>query len=206
MDVPGFMTVGLKIFVVDTGPLITLAAAGSLDYLLYVEGAEIVIPDAVLYEATHDASRLGAVDILAWAQANRDRVEFAPTQAYRLFDAARIADPGVRQPNLGEQAAVEVIEQPGRLEADEHGVLLCEESAVLRRVIVRDRERIVEISTTDFLRILEQEGRIQSVDAVLEMALAAGRKPGAKAHLESKSPEIRDAIHALVRRPDSGIT
>ncbi len=47
----------LKLFVVDTGPLITLAAAQSLDYLLYVD-ADVVIPDAVLYEATHDAARL----------------------------------------------------------------------------------------------------------------------------------------------------
>ena len=47
----------LKIFVVDTGPLITLAVARSLDYLLYVN-ADIVIPDAVLHEATFDAARL----------------------------------------------------------------------------------------------------------------------------------------------------
>ena len=40
----------LKLFVVDTGPLITLAAAQSLDYLLYVN-ADVVIPDAVLHEA-----------------------------------------------------------------------------------------------------------------------------------------------------------
>jgi hypothetical protein len=41
------------------GPLITLAAANARDYLLYVQ-ADIVISDAVLYEATHDAARLGA--------------------------------------------------------------------------------------------------------------------------------------------------
>lgn len=191
----------LKIFVVDTGPLITLAAARSLDYLMYVEQADVVIPDAVLYEATHDASRLGAEDILAWAQDHRDRVEFAPTQAYRLFDAARQTDPGVRQPNLGEQAAVEVIEQPGRLGPNERGVLLCEESAILRRVTVRDRERIVAISTTDFLRILEQEQRIQSADAVLNMALEAGRAASAKEHLSSHTTTVRDAIAEMVRRP-----
>ncbi len=191
----------LKIFVVDTGPLITLAAARSLDYLLNVDGADLIVPDAVLYEATHDASRLGADDILSWAQANRDRVEFAPTQAYRLFDAARQTDPGVRQPNLGEQAAVEVIEQPGRLDGDERGVLLCEESAILRRVTVQDREKIIAISTTDFLRILEREGRIQSADAVLAMALDAGRTPGRREHLPGHPADIQDAVQALVRKP-----
>lgn len=46
----------LKIFVVDTEPLITLAVAGSLDYLTYVN-ADVIIPDAVLHEATRDAVR-----------------------------------------------------------------------------------------------------------------------------------------------------
>jgi hypothetical protein len=45
------MSHSLKLFVIDTGPLITLAVANALDYLLYVQ-ADIVIPDAVLYEAT----------------------------------------------------------------------------------------------------------------------------------------------------------
>ena len=57
------MSRNLKIFVVDTGPLITLAAARSLDYLLYVD-ADVIIPDAVLHEATRDAARLGAQDII----------------------------------------------------------------------------------------------------------------------------------------------
>src|ERR1700724_3984147 len=57
----------LKIFVVDTGPLITLAVAQSLDYLLFVD-ADIVIPDAVLHEATYDAARLGAQDIIEWVK------------------------------------------------------------------------------------------------------------------------------------------
>lgn len=48
------MSRSLKLFVVDTGPLITLAVAQSLDYLLFVN-ADLVIPDAVLHEATRDA-------------------------------------------------------------------------------------------------------------------------------------------------------
>ena len=72
----------IKLLVVDTSPLITLAAANSLDVLLYVENAELIIPDAVLYEATHDASRLGAADIIAWVKANRRRIEVAPTNSY----------------------------------------------------------------------------------------------------------------------------
>ena len=191
----------LAIFIVDTGPLITLAAAGALDYLLYVEGADIVIPDAVLYEATHDASRLGAADILNWATERRERVEFAPTQTYSLFDAARRVLPGARQPNLGEQAAVEVIEQPGRLGPGERGVLLCEESAVLKRISVLDPDQIVAISTMDLLRTLELEGRIQSADAVRGWALETGRVASEKEYLPSHSDGVREAIRELVRKP-----
>jgi hypothetical protein len=168
------MSRDLKLFVVDTGPLITLAAAGSLDYLLFID-ADVVLPDAVLYEATRDAARLGAQDIIDWVKAHRDHVEIAATKAYERHDLARLAAPSLREPDLGERAAVEVIEEPDRLHGDERGLLLCEESAVLKRVVVRDRQRIVEISTLDFLRILEAEQRIQSAEQVFELAALAGR-------------------------------
>jgi len=168
------MSRDLKLFVVDTGPLITLAAAQSLDYLLYVD-ADIVVPDAVLHEATFDAARLGAQDIINWVKANRAHIEIAPTKAYEIFDAARVSLPSLREPDLGERAAVEVIEEPDRLQGNERGLLLCEETAVLKRVVVRDRERIVEISTLDFLNILEAERRIQSAEQVFELAAHAGR-------------------------------
>jgi predicted nucleic acid-binding protein len=72
------MSRDLKIFVVDTRPLITLAAAQSLDYLFFVD-AEVVIPDAVLHEAAFDAARLGAQDIIDWAKLHRSRIEIAPS-------------------------------------------------------------------------------------------------------------------------------
>ena len=77
----------LKIFVVDTGPLITLAVAQSLDYLMYVD-ADVVIPDAVLHEATRDAARLGAQDIIDWVKAHRAQIDIAATKAYEVYDAA----------------------------------------------------------------------------------------------------------------------
>ena len=104
----------VKLFVIDTGPLITLAVADSLDYLLYVQ-ADIVIPDAVLYEATHDAAKLGAQDILEWVKAHRTRIELAPTKAYAIFEAARASMPNLKEPGLGERAAVELIDEPDRL-------------------------------------------------------------------------------------------
>lgn len=71
----------VKLIVLDTGPLITLAAADSLDYLLY-PGVPVYLPDAVLCEATHDGDALGATEILAWAQGNSDVVRTVSTQAF----------------------------------------------------------------------------------------------------------------------------
>ena len=189
----------LKIFVVDIGPLITLAVAQSLDYLLFVQ-ADVVVPDAVLHEATFDAACLGAQDIIDWFKAHRTQVEVAPTKAYQVFDAARANIPNLREPDLGERAAVEVIEEPDRLRGDERGVLLCEETAVLRRVVVRDRDRIVELSTLDFLRILEAEQRIQSAEQVFELAEKAGRLASRAERLPAHDDATRSAIRGLVKR------
>jgi hypothetical protein len=194
------MSRDLKLFVVDTGPLITLAVAESLDYLLYVD-VDVVIPDAVLHEATRDANRLGAQDIIDWAKAHRAHVEIAPTKAYEIFDAARATMPNLREPDLGERAAVEVIEEPDRLLGDERGLLLCEETAVFKRVVVRDRERIVELSTLDFLRILEAEQRIQSAEQVFELAAKAGRFPSRAEKMGAHDEATRAAIKRLVKHP-----
>ncbi len=78
-----------RLIVMDTAPLITLAVAESLDFLLY-PGIPVAIPDAVLYEATRDASKLGATDILGWAKAHYDLVGIAPTNVYVVFTAARL--------------------------------------------------------------------------------------------------------------------
>lgn len=196
------MSRNLKLFVVDTGPLITLAVAESLDYLRYVD-ADIVIPDAVLHEATQDAARMGAQDIIDWVKAHRAHVEIAPTRAYAVFDAARATIPNLREPDLGERAAVEVIEEPDRLLGTERGVLLCEETAVFRRVVVRDRERIVEISTLDFLRILEAEQCIQSAEQVFERAARAGRFPSRTEKMGAHDEATRRAIQGLVKRQPS---
>jgi hypothetical protein len=84
--------VRVSLFVLDTGPLITLAAADSLDYLLY-PNAPVVIPDAVFYEATRDSAKLGAQSIIDWVKAHHVLIEIAVTNTYVNFDAARTVIP-----------------------------------------------------------------------------------------------------------------
>lgn len=187
----------IKIFVLDTSPLITLAAADSLDYLLFVQ-ADIIIPDAVLHEATRDISRLGAQQIIEWAKINHNRIEIAPTQAYAIYDMAREVSPNLKQPNLGEAAAVEVVEEPGRLNEGEIAILLCEETNVLHRVIVQDRRKIVEISTLDYLRLLEENRKIQSADYVFQRAEELGRQPSRKEKFPELPKEVREAVQQTI--------
>jgi hypothetical protein len=70
---------------------------------------------------------------------------------------------------------------------------------VLRRVVVRDRERIVELSTLDFLRVLEAERRIQSADQTFRRAEEAGRSPSRVLRMNAQDEATREAIRALVR-------
>ena len=53
------MAIEVVIIVTDLPPLITLAAAKNLDYLLYPD-LPVIIPDAVFREATAAAGKLGA--------------------------------------------------------------------------------------------------------------------------------------------------
>ncbi len=86
------------------------------------------------------------------------------------------------------------------MQGAERGLLLCEETAVLKRVTVRDRDRIVEISTLDFLRILEAEKRIQSAEQVFELAAQAGRLASRVEKLNAHNEATRTAVQELVRR------
>jgi hypothetical protein len=194
-----------KLLIVDAGPLITLAAAASLDYLLYVNGA-VIIPDAVFFEATRDASRLGASIIVEWVNANLDRVHIAPTNAFAAFTRDYEAGEIERQFDLGEQAAVEYARHHVHLEPSERAVLLSEDRKVTGLRLAREEASRAIINTMrDFLLTLERIGRINSADAVYDAVVQAGRTPSRRELLEQHDPMLRDAIARLLGRiePDA---
>ena len=65
------MAIEVALIVLDTPPLITLAAAQRLEYLLY-PNLPVIIPDAVFYEATRQTDRLAAQEILLWHRERQD--------------------------------------------------------------------------------------------------------------------------------------
>ena len=106
---PGFVTmVDIGIVVTDARrPLISLAAAQSLDYLLY-PALPLIIPDAVFHEATASAGKLGAQEILDWYRANLTAVRIEPTAIFLDEITLREGDGRRLSRDLGERAALEV--------------------------------------------------------------------------------------------------
>jgi hypothetical protein len=191
-----------KLIVSDTGPLITLAVANSLDYLLY-PGIPVYLPDAVLYEATVNSAALGAANIASWVQAHAEQVRPIATEAYANFQTLRDQNPTHRQRDLGEQAALEAIRYGIVLATSERAILITEDDRVARGaflILAEDRERVIPITTRDFLVGLETAGRINSADEVYKLAEDAGRTPSRSTALDAQHEEARKMVETLLRR------
>lgn len=189
------MAVEIKIIVADAAPLISLAAAKSLDYLLY-PALPVIIPDAVFHEATASAGKLGAQEILDWYRAHFDDVRIEPTAIFLDEMTLREQDGRRLARDLGERAALEVI-RSYPLAAAERALLLIDDRDA-ERLIVVDPAKLIPLTTWDYLQQLEIAQRIQSADAVIEAVRAAGRNPPDRNLWSGHDPEIRDAVKAAL--------
>lgn len=192
----------LALLVLDTGPLITLAAADSLDYLL-LPGLPVSIPDAVFYEATQDSARLGAQAILEWVQARGEAVRVLPTEAFANFLALLALRPGHRERDLGERAALEALRDVMPLAAVGRALLVTEDDRVLRQGGWHADEpgAPVMLTTRDFLLACEDERRINSTDEVYRRAEDAGRLASRRQAAQRSHEEAMAALRAVPRRP-----
>ncbi len=191
------MTVSVTIIVTDAPPLITLATARSLDYLLY-PALPIIIPDAVFYEATSATGKLGAQAILDWYHEHRDKVRVEPTEAFQ--DALTLAAlrGGRLARNTGEKAAVEVVRKYPLLPA-ERALLLTDDKDV-ERITIGNPAQLILMTTWDYLCQLEEAERIPSAAAVFELVYKAGRNPPKSEPWGRHDPEIREAVRAVMEQ------
>jgi hypothetical protein len=179
-----------------------LAIGDALDYLFY-PNIPVYIPDAVLHEATIKNKALGAESILAWAQEHTDNVHMVATQAYADFNTMRDISPGHRERDLGERAAIETIRYVVKLEPDERAVLITEDDWTLRGPYIiapGDRERVIPITTYDFLLGLEKVGRINSTNEVYRRIEEAGRDASRVSMLDEQGDLARDAVTAMLKK------
>ncbi|MBX9908282.1 MAG: hypothetical protein K2Z25_06170 [Beijerinckiaceae bacterium] len=193
------MALEIRLLVADAAPLITLAAARSLSYLLY-PGIPVVIPDAVFHEATASSGKLGAEEIIDWYRMNVDHVRIEPTVAFQ--DATILASrAGRRLPrDLGERAALEIVRETSLLDGPADRALLLSDDRDVERLVVIDKERLILLTTGDFLRQLEAAQRIQSADHVLALVREAGRTPSERGLWDQHDPQIKDAVRSLLEQ------
>ena len=135
-------------------------------------------------------------------QAHGESVRLIVTETYANFLALRERDPAARQRNLGEQAAIEAIRFGLQLATDERAVLITEDDRVVRGsviILAEDRERIIPITTRDFLIGLQAAGRINSADEVYRMAEDAGRHASRVTALTLQHERAQLAVGNLLR-------
>lgn len=191
------MAVDVRLIVTDAPPLITLAVAKSLDYLLY-PGLPVLIPDAVFHEATAAAGKLGAQEILDWYRAHAETVRVEPTEIFQ--DEISLREITGRKParDVGERAALELIRNLPMMPG-ERALLLSDDRDAERLVIV-DPEKLILLTTWDFLRQLEEAQRIQSADAIMAAVRDAGRNPPERDLWSRHDPEVREAVRSILAK------
>ena len=195
-----------KLIVMDTGPLITLAAADSLDYLIY-PGLPVYVPDAVVFEATRDADAIGSAAILDWLQKRSDDVRTLSTDVFMAYVRQAEARPtdGTgprREKDLGERAAIEAIQDAVHLRENERALLMSEDDRALRRIVLAGSElleRLIPLTTRDFLDSLESARRIQSADEVYRRAQDAGRHASRLTLLDRQHRQAVDAVRTALK-------
>jgi hypothetical protein len=184
----------LGLIVTDASPLITLAAADSLECLT-MPNLHVIIPDMVYFEVTQDLAKTGAEDVVQWARKHQGQVEIAPTSVFSEFQIIRLADSRARSNGRGEQSALEVLDaainQNPKLEA----ILLFEDNDIrTRRYMLALPERVTAISTGDLLYELEFAGYIQSSDYILDIAAIKERNIEAQ-----REPQMSEHSRIILR-------
>lgn len=161
----------VSLIVTDSGPLITLAIAGSLD-VLFLPKLPVIVPDMVRHEVIQDLSKPGAALVAEWIRLNDPhKLTVGTTEVFEEFMLLRSINPATKTKNRGEQAAAEVL---GReLDSQDFGaVLLFEDSAVRKsNFLTRLPDCVVVTSTSEFLFGLESRGLLQNAQSILDKAV-----------------------------------
>lgn len=181
------------IIVPDSSPLITLAAAKSLDALLK-PGLDVKIPDGVYWEATRHREMLGAAELIDWMAANEDRVQVSVTHEHALR-REEIEAHVKRIKDHGERCALEVVERLAEQNPARQSILIYEDGDVTLLSIV-NTDKISVLTTASFLDTLEKNHLIQSADHILDEAIAEGR---------NEKIRVRNAMHANFLSQRGGI-
>lgn len=161
----------ISLIVTDSGPLITLAIAGSLD-ALFLPKLPVIVPDMVRHEVIQDLSKPGAALVAEWIRFNDPhKLTVRPTEVFEEFMLLKSINPATKTKNRGEQAAAEIL---GReLDGQDFGAVLLFEDSAVRKVnfLTRLPDCVVVTSTSEFLFGLESRGLLLNAQSILDKAV-----------------------------------
>lgn len=160
-----------SLIITDSGPLITLAIAGSLD-VLFLPNLPVIVPDMVRHEVIQDLSKPGAQLVAQWIRSNEPhRLAVSPTEVYEEFMLLKSMNPATKTRNRGEQAAAEVLGK--ELENKDFGAILLFEDSAVRKTnfLTRLPDCVVVASTSEYLFGLESRNLLPSAQAILDQAV-----------------------------------
>lgn len=175
-----FTRLPVTLVLADSGPLISLAAAGRLD-LLDSFDRPVRIVDVVKAECLRYPDKIGGSVLKEWfdnLDGSRYAIENTPLLDDWLDAVQAEADGDQSRPSdqLGDAALSLAISRFTQPNADAEVVLLLlEDSAYGDNTLRINHPEVYALSTRAFLKTLQNFGRIQSADAVLADILAAGR-------------------------------
>ena len=184
----------LDIIITDTGPLITLALAKSLNTLA-LPRLRLIIPDVVMFEATRNQTLPGAQEIIEFTYLNADIVTQQATVTAREYQA--LLEAGHKPCNMGERAVAEIAERYAMLFSNRAMLLMFEDRDVTKRVLNLPANSY-PISTGDFLRSLEQAGLGVNAEETLERARERGRTI-ARQQMQVSSSRSIDALKSHLK-------
>lgn len=158
------------ILIADAEPLITLAYADALDTLLLPQWT-VKMVDMVLHELTRSQTPTSQ-KIAAWVATQH--LPVCTTRVFQHYQATLAAGELPRKAHLGEWAIQEVITGLALESVSTRSVLIFEDHKIAKAQFILP-DHCQKVSTRAFLLFLEQQGWIESAQAIEQKALQAGR-------------------------------
>lgn len=171
--------IAVRLVVVDSGPLISLAAARRLD-LLSAFDRPVRIVDVAREECLRDLGAVGASDLKNWfAATDGDRYQVVSTPLLPVWReaAAREAAGDETRPTkgLGDAAAAWLLARLQEEKPGEPALLLLEHGPFGDGIVRLRHPEVYALSTRSFLLTLENFGAIPSAGDIVLAIARAGR-------------------------------
>ena len=142
----------LDILITDTGPLITMARAGTLSALALPQ-IRVIIPDVVMFEATRLRTGPCAHEIIAFTYRNTDLIIQQATTAAQEHQL--LLGAGAAPRKMAERAVAEIAERYGEIFPERSMLLVYDDQELMTRILNLPAN-IFPIAISDLVQDLQE--------------------------------------------------